>query len=706
MKGVFRFLLLLLFVPISGFAQSSTPTPIQTENDEVIKISTQLIQLDVTVTDKNNNIVTDLKPEDFEVYENGKKQNITNFSFIGIAPQPKLNEKDQTKAEKNSIPLPSVPFKTTQIKRTYALVVDDLGLSFENVSWVRQSLRKFVDEQMREGDLVAILRTGAGIGALQSFTADKRQLYAAIEKIKWNSYGRGGISSFPPFEETMQEQNSSLRTLKRSGNSVEDIAIERQFLGQNEKYRNRNFTVGTLGALSYIIRGMRELPGRKSVLVFSEGFQLQDPEIFDGMRVLADLANRSSATIYTLDPRGLINPEFLAAGDQVSDVFRATATQQERRDSFRDSQMSLNYLAEQTGGFAFMNQNDLNLGIRRAINDQESYYLLGYQPDDETFDPQKAKFNKIEIKVLRPDLKIRYHNGFYSISDEQLKKVELTPRQKMIAAVSSPFAQNEINLNLYPIFQNDQTSGNVIDVLVHIDAKDLTFKDENGQKKINFDLIAMTFGDNGMQIDQLSKNYSLEIGEKTYQNMLVNGFVYTMSVPIKKPSAYQVRIALRDTPTNRIGSASYFIEVPSVKQELSFSGIILDNFTIEEWQKIKSGKIAETNERSAPLDSTLRQFKKGSVLRYDYAIYNFKSERSIFTQTRLIKDGKVVNESPFTLFDFTGQEDLSRLTASGALTLGKNLTAGNYVLQIIATNKNPNEKPKVITQFIDFEVID
>ena len=77
-------------------------------------------------------------------------------------------------------------------------MVDDLGLSFESTYYVRRALKKFVDEQMQSGDLVAIIRTGGGMGALQQFTSDRRQLYAAIERIRWNSLGRGGTGAFAP----------------------------------------------------------------------------------------------------------------------------------------------------------------------------------------------------------------------------------------------------------------------------------------------------------------------------------------------------------------------------------------------------------------------------------------------------------------------------------------------------------------------------
>jgi VWFA-related protein len=134
-------------------AQTPSPTAVPpTESDgEVVKISTTLIQVDATVTDRKGNIVTDLKPEDFEVYENGKKQEITNFSFISVDSKSMSKATAKSpKLAKDSIPIPPIKLKAEQVRRSYALVVDDLGLNFANIFWVQQSLRKFVNEQMQE----------------------------------------------------------------------------------------------------------------------------------------------------------------------------------------------------------------------------------------------------------------------------------------------------------------------------------------------------------------------------------------------------------------------------------------------------------------------------------------------------------------------------------------------------------------------------
>lgn len=191
MKKVLLVLILSTFSFVFSFAQTPTPTPKPTpeNNDDIVKISTALIQVDVTVTDKNGKVVNDLKAEDFEIFENGEKQSISNFSFINTVPETKPAATPKPNKDEVTAPVPPVQIRPEQVRRTIALVVDDLGISFESMHFVRRSLKKFVDEQMLPNDLVAIIRTGGGIGALQQFTSDKRQLYAAIEKIRWNPLG-------------------------------------------------------------------------------------------------------------------------------------------------------------------------------------------------------------------------------------------------------------------------------------------------------------------------------------------------------------------------------------------------------------------------------------------------------------------------------------------------------------------------------------
>lgn len=176
----------------------------------MVRITTNLVQVNAVVTDRTGRQVTDLAPEEFEIYENGKRQAINNFSYVvtqfaafspteaALAIVPPAGNRA---VRQNALLTSPVRLRPEQVRRTVALVVDDLGLSFESMHFVRDALRKFVDEQMQPGDLVAVTRTGAGIGALQQFTSDKRLLYAAIDRVRFNMSGRAGIGYFQALEE-------------------------------------------------------------------------------------------------------------------------------------------------------------------------------------------------------------------------------------------------------------------------------------------------------------------------------------------------------------------------------------------------------------------------------------------------------------------------------------------------------------------------
>jgi VWFA-related protein len=702
---ILTFLSFSLLFSFSALAQVATPeVSTQNDDDDVVKISTTLIQIDAVVTDKKGNIVTDLTAKDFEIYENGKKQDITNFSFVTANPSvvPAENRPLEALKNKNAVPIPPTKLKPEQVRRTYALVVDDLGLSFPSIFFVKESLKKFINEQVRDGDLVAVIRTGGGIGALQSFTSDKRQLLANISKLKWNPQGRGGIGAFAPIDTTKQ---TTTNNSGENGNS-------KDYEAATEEFRNDNFSIGTLGALNYIIRGMDQLPGRKSLVLFSEGFQTYTKDrgmraptrIANALRFLADRANRSAVSIYTLDPRGLEAPGFASAEDNITDIFGSGSDSlSDRADAFFDSQQTLRYLAEETGGLAYINQNNIGSGLRKAVNDQSDYYLLGYQPDEAVFDPKKAKYNNLELKLTRPGLKIRYRSGFFGIADEKIKSLPRTPQQKLLYALTSPFGASEIKLNLYPVFQNEAKAGDSVKALVYIDTKNLNFnKEANGNWKANFDLVAMTFGDNGIQISEHAQNFSIEANDKNHQTMIDKGLVYSVDVPIKKSGAYQFRVAVMDTKTNKVGAVSQFIDVPNTKKRLALSNLLVDNFTAAEWQKANAGTL-ETSERGVLFDTTLRQFKPNTILRYDYVVYKPKLNTQVETQARLIKDDKVIYEETPAILKAEGQTDLNRLQTAGAITLGKNLEPGTYLLQIIASN--PEEPKKFATQYVEFEIV-
>lgn len=182
--------------------QSSKSKPQDAPRDEeqdVVRITTNLVQVDAVVT-KDGKQVTDLTPEDFELFEDGRPQTITNFSYISNVSSVPSHLTVSSSAPKDKTTPPVLPAAASphDVRRTIALVIDDLGMSFESMAQVRRQARKFVDEKLEPNDLVAIIRTGGEMGALQQFTTDKRVLYSAIEHLRWHPCSRAGFVSLRP----------------------------------------------------------------------------------------------------------------------------------------------------------------------------------------------------------------------------------------------------------------------------------------------------------------------------------------------------------------------------------------------------------------------------------------------------------------------------------------------------------------------------
>ncbi|HEY2962519.1 MAG TPA: VWA domain-containing protein [Pyrinomonadaceae bacterium] len=728
MKSVLLSLTLCLQLVSNGLAQQpgAPPPPklpaqkpvaptAEPADVDVVKITTNLVQIDAVVTDRKGKHVTDLRAEEVEMLEDGKPQAVTNFAYINIA---RPVETPKSEPNKESGPGPAVPkeLRPEQVQRTIALVVDDFLMSFDSVHYMKETLKKFLDEQMQPNDLVAIIKTSGGMGALQQFTSNKQQLYTAVEKLKWIPRLGNASSTFVPIRQ------ETLPVPERHEDGTSELDDLNQF-------RKDLFSVGTLGALNYVVQGLREFPGRKMVVLFSDGLQIFSPSepsgssrILDSLRLLLDLANRSSVVINTMDARGLAELG-LTASDSTAQMTPAQVEQRlsRRRAYFFESQQGLDYIATQTGGLSIHNTNDLNQGLKRIMDDQSGYYLIGYRPDESTFDGTngRANFHHVSLKVKRAGkYNVRTRTGFYGVSDEKLKSANDTPQQQLISALLSPFSNSEVQLRLTSLFADDADKGSVLRSFLHVRASDLTFtRDANGTHKAVFELIAVTFGENGKLVDQVVNQHTIELTEPMFQKVARYGFTYNTTVPIKRPGAYQFRTALRDGASGRVGSASQFVEVPDVnKDRLMTSGLLIRGIPLDRYLKGLSSTIgaqsaADMTEDSDPMANTsVRQFRTGTAMVYALTIYNARTDKatgkpSLTIQARLFRNGQLVftgNEAPFDIRD---QTDPKRFGGGGAIQLGTSLTPGEYVLQIVVSDLLAKNKQRVATQWMDFEIL-
>jgi VWFA-related protein len=697
------------------FAQQPSPPPQQPagDDDEVVRITTNLVQVDAVVTDRDGRHVTDLRPEEFELSEDGRRQEISNFSYVNLKSPSAGQPAADARAEKGAAPPPSSRLKAGQTRRTVALVVDDLSLSVESTHLVRRALKKYLDEQLQAEDLSAVIRTSSGTGVLQQFTNDRRLLEAAVERLRWYWRSRGGLSTNPT-----------------SGDEEPSGGVDDPKSQTPEQSREENSVGDSISALTYIVRGFRGLPGRKAVVLFTDSLPLQTGlglgmnSNVERMRRLIDLANRSSVVFYTIDARG-VQPLGLTAEDPGGLMpHQNAALMQKRVTYFHMAQDGMDMLSRGTGGTFFANQNNFNKGLERVLEDQRGYYLIGYRPDEGTFDARTGQrhFRDLKVRVKRPGLTVRTRSGFYGVADQKAPARPQTKREQLLEALTTPFGATGVDLRMAALFVDDPRRGAAVRSVVHVNARDLEFREEaGGKRRATLDVAVVVFAGDGRPSVQGNDRREVVLDEREYRDAMKNGLTYRLNVPVNRPGGYQLSVAVRDAATERTGSAREFVSVPDLRKgPLSLSGIVLAGV---EPSRDAAGSAAEQltggegfgAEAADPgLSPAVRRLRHGVFLDYGYAIYNSKTEKAtgqprLKTQVRLFRDGRLVFAGEVTPLDVTGQKDLKRLVAGGRLQVGTELTPGDYVLQVVVTDEVARGKKQdgtgTATQWVDFEVV-
>jgi len=660
--------------------------------------------VDAVVT-KDGKLVKDLKADDFEIYEDGRKQEISSFAYISNIPATTLNAAPRNKsADVNTPPVSAQPLRINEPRRVIALVVDDLGLSAESMGSVRKQLRKFIDQQLAPNDLVAIIRTGGSMGALQQFTNDRRLIDRALSQVRWNLCSRVGIDVLPKIV-------------------VRETGEPRQITGPCGLTSSWSI-VQTMRALRFIVESMGELPGRKSLVIFSDSLPREEQDFTQGLGIvqeqvgvpstispdnrsflsllqrIAERAIRSSVVIYAVDAGGLPFTG-LTAADNLSNVSspvfnnRVNNVLSSRSQMIQQRREGAELIAKETGGFLVRNSNDFELD--RILEDQSGYYLIGYRPTDETFN---RKFHHIKARVKKSGLTLRTRYGFFGISEDEVANAKRTPTDKMTVALLSPFGAQEIPIEMSAFFTNDKT-GSFVRALTFIDAKDLQFTETpDGWHDAALQVREMVFGNNGIIVDQQTFDRKVSLRGETFEKALREGLMLQFDMPIKRPGDYQIRVAARDVTTSKVGAVGEFVQIPDLtNHQLALSGIVLS---------------AVANPESTTSDTKMnpatRRFPSGIDVRFACAIYNALSDptnhsANVSVQMQLYRDGKQVLSSPPMQLDTKNQADLVRLVVTGVFRLNPELEPGHYFLQLIATDSLAKEKQEHAKQWIDFEIV-
>ncbi|MGD0617934.1 MAG: VWA domain-containing protein [Bryobacteraceae bacterium] len=495
------------FLLLCGAAPGQQPAA-PPSDETVFSVTTTLVQIDAEVTDSKGNHVTNLKPEDFEVYLDKKPQAITNLSYVNLD-SPNANQNAMSESGPDGA---GRVLRPEDVRRSMVLLVDDLTLSFQSLHFVRRTLRNFVEHQMQPGDLVALWQTGHSDGVFQQLTSDKHVLEAAINSLHWN----------------IRQQNLTNQT-----------------------------PLLPLATLDVLLDELRDTGGRKEVVYFSDGIKglstlyTIDPRAIDLVQGLMDKANRAGAVIDMVDAQGLIGEGQMA---------RALYTPQYWMQQF----------ADRTGGVAMLNSNDYFGTMQKVEDDQKGYYLIGFRAPEglaNQEDQKKIVAYSIRVKVKVKGLQVRTRAGFLGKTDEADRPKPNTPAMQLARAAFSLYSAAGIRMRLTPEFTLTTDGSPVVHNLLYLDLRDVTFHPgADGKSQADLDLYITA---QAYESDQVSRSKHLVIDGTSDQvkEFQEKGAVLAMDVPVKHSGPYQIRASVRDGSSGILGSSGQYLEIPDLKKD-------------------------------------------------------------------------------------------------------------------------------------------
>ena len=702
---------------MSGVALGQNPQPQKPQSsDDVVRVFTELVQTDVMVFDKQGHFVDGLTRDNFEIKIDGQTRPIQFFEQVKAGTS---NEEAQLAAARGSGNISnSASVVPLDRGRTIFFYVDDFHLDHSSFVSSKKAISSFIDQEMGQNDQVAITTATGQIGFLQQLTGDRNILHLALDRLNSRSYSvadadRPEMSEY----EAMLVDNNDIdfsdymvnETMKLnpglSREMAESIVRNRaqMMLGPAAQ-----FSANTLSGLERLIRNAKDLPGRKILFFFSDGFLIQNRrgDAQTRLQRITSAAAKNGVVIYAIDARGLsVSSEFDASKTGGFDLTgrRNRASSGERYEL----QDGLNALSRDTGGRPIFNTNDFKPGIKNAIKETSVYYLLAWKPDN---DNQKtARFRNIQVNVVgRPELTVRVRKGFFEVETtpaataDAAKPAIPAEENKVIAgklreSIAAPFPQSALPIQLGVNYYDTAGKGPTLATSVSIPGEFLVFEPRDGKIQALLDMTGVYFDDKG----QVKGNFFERLvttapsaEAKEYHGDI--GYTHSANLP---PGLYQVRVAVREYKTGRAGSAYSWIEVPDLSnKKLSMSSLLLGERT-----QAMMANTSTTGGLGSVLLSPGHRFHRNSTIRFVVFAYNASvsevdQKPDIAVQVQVIRDDQPVITTALRKVSTDGAPDIARIPYAAEIPLSE-LQAGRYVLQVTLIDRISKQSTSQQTHF-------
>jgi VWFA-related protein len=542
---------------------------------------------------------------------------------------------------------------------------------------------------MTDSDMVAIVSTSGNLGILQQFTSDRRVLRRAIDRLQ--PFLGKAFTAFTPAlaagvlagsedaikaAVTILHEEEGYMSVTREADEGVAMARAREVLGEADRLRRV-----TLQTLDAVIERLGKMKGQRLLAYVSNGFTSIDVA-GEGDRLplerVMGRAVRSGVAVYSLYGIGLYY-----GFHPLSTGVPSGAAEQTLRD-----------LAEETGGRAFINSNDMGLMLRKMLDANRVYYTLAYYPP-KGGDP--LKFRKLTVRLKnRPELSVRTQKG-YLPPERVAEEVAAMPRERLFKEVVAPLPATGLDVTSAAYFLAREFDDAQVTLQVHIGGDRLAYPKEGENHVLRCEVFALVFDKEGKVAETIAETISSTLSPAQLAEARRSGYRYRRRLKLK-PGLYQVRVGVREVGSEVVGTSTSWVEVPDLSRgRLELSSLFIG---------AGGGDAAEASGGRAPkLMLDRASLKGGEALSYRLVVYNAAGGAEALGTDALLRVEVLRGEAPV----FAGEwqplsarairRDGKGVEVGGRLKLG--LPADLYTLRVSAKNPKSN---KTVTQTVDFEV--
>ncbi len=554
-------LIMACAVPVNHAAQRPSdqpPTP-------TFRGAVDDVEVDVVVTNAKGDNIRDLKTEDFQIFEDGKPQTLSQFVPIDIPGERATPPLVATHAIEPDVRTNEHPFAG----RMYVMVLDAAHTLPQNTPGTRAAARSFINDRLGANDLMAVVGVGGvggGAGTGQEFTNNKRLLLAAVDSFRGDAPRSATLTRMQDAIRTEPQRNATRAPGQRAP-SLNDLDV-------SERERNAHALVGALTDIANWFSTVHGL--KKSILLFSEGISYDTHDVFQNgghnsaaalqasIQELVRAAAKANVVIYAIDPRGL--QALAGASVDVQGVANESILdEQALQQESRFARQSLENLSDMTGGFAAVNTNRMGDAFDRIVSENSGYYLLGYYPPNPKRD---GKFHSIDVRVTRPGVRVRFRQGY---ADPFGKAPAERPRGAELAgAIQSPMPISGLTMMVFATpFKGSARNASVL-VGIELRGRDLTMT-PNGR----IDIVCTAIDQQGKSHAEAGDTLTLNLQPQAKERVAQTGMRVLKRLNLTA-GRYQLRVAARDEVSGAVGSVFYDLDVPDFSQpKLAMSGPVV-----------------------------------------------------------------------------------------------------------------------------------